>query len=927
MKLFREKVHIANKIGQYAVDHLHMPKKITRKSNPPPPALADKLKSLAAARPAPMPTMIKPMLATLVDRPFDDPEWFFETKWDGVRALCYLKNGGLQLVTRNGKEIAFRYPELAGLAAAIDAKEAVLDGEIVTLDERGRSIFQWLQSRIGLKGAADIAEEAREHPATYCAFDLLHCDGYDLRRAPLGERKKLLAEILRPSDYFYLSTHLIGEGEKSFRQAAQQHLEGVIAKHATSPYQEGRSRYWLKIKTVLRQEVVIAGYTAPRGSRELFGALIVGLYDGQQLRYVGHVGGGFDRESLQQVYELMQPLRAARAPFAAPPATNEPVQWIKLRLVCEVKFAEWTAAGLMRQPIFEGLRDDKRPEECTVEQPHQAAAEQSAANRTQREPQRAKISEETDVSLKTYWHKRDFKKTKEPKGQVAKGRAQTVFVIHEHHASILHFDLRLEIAGVLKSWSVPKGPTLDPQIKRLAVEVEDHPLAYASFSGTISEGQYGAGRSLIWDEGRLEVNEPDPLQALEAGRLSFTLAGKKLRGGFALVRMQGSRGKPQWLLMKKNDEHANADWRLELVEPDERFKPELGGSRSTRARSAATSATPRSAKKSHQRKVTEPEVAETISVAAFLKSEQLTGDIGLKIGQHTIALTNLDKLYWPKEKLSKGALIRYYLRVGKTIMPYLKDRPAILKRYPNGIQEQGFFQHDVASAPAYIKTERLTNEQGRELNYAVYTDLASLIYLVNLGTIGQHPWLSRVSDLERPDYVVFDLDPKGAPFGNVLKVARLVKKVLDELGVTGFVKTSGSSGIHIFVPIKRHYTFEQTMDWAELVAKQVAARNPKLATVERRLAEREKTQVYVDWQQNARGKSIAAPYTARPKPKATVSAPVRWEEVEAGFKLTDFNLATMIERIESTGDEWASLLRSRQSLPKVGTSGTGSKRP
>lgn len=384
------------------------------------------------------------------------------------------------------------------------------------------------------------------------------------------------------------------------------------------------------------------------------------------------------------------------------------------------------------------------------------------------------------MSLKTYWQKRDFQKTAEPQGQVATGREKTVFVIHEHHASILHFDLRLEIAGVFKSWSVPKGPTLDPKIKRLAVEVEDHPLAYAKFSGTIAEGQYGAGRSLIWDEGGLEVSETDPLRALEEGRLSFTLMGRKLRGSFSLVRMKGRKGKPQWLLMKKNDEHADDSWQLELIEPDERFNPEAGGQRSAQARSAAKSASPRTAKKSAVRKVIEPEVTETISVAAFLKRDQLAGDIGVKVGPHTVALTNLDKLYWPQEKISKGELIRYYLRVGKTIMPYLKDRPAILKRYPNGIDEQGFFQHDVTSAPEYIKTERLTNEQGRELNYAVYTDLASLIYLVNLGTIGQHPWLSRVNDLDRPDYVVFDLDPKGAPFGNVLKVARLMKKVLDE---------------------------------------------------------------------------------------------------------------------------------------------------
>lgn len=885
------------------------------KSNPQRSSLAHKLSSLPAARLAKMPTITEPMLATLVDHPFSDPQWLFETKWDGVRALCYLKGGKVKLVTRNGKEVAFRYPELAAIAHAIRAEEAVLDGEIVALDEGGRSVFQWLQSRIGLKGEADIAAEAQEHPAVYCAFDLLFCNGYDLRRAPLIERKKLLAAILRPSEQVRLSAHVVGEGEKSFHEAARQRLEGVIAKHATSPYTEGRSKYWLKIKTVLRQEVVIAGYTAPRGARQLFGALVVGLYERGQLRYVGHVGGGFNRASLQQVYDQMQSLRVKRAPFAHPPATNEPVQWIKPRLVCEVKFAEWTAAGLMRQPIFEGLRDDKQPEECRLERPHDAEAEHAAANQTASPEQTAKKNQEADVSLKTYWRKRDFKKTKEPKGQVVTGRGQTVFVIHEHHASILHFDLRLEIGGVLKSWSVPKGPTLDPAIKRLAVEVEDHPLAYASFNGTIAEGQYGAGRSLIWDEGRLAVNEPDPLAALEEGRLSFTLAGKKLRGDFALVRMRRGKGKPQWLLMKKNDEHAEPGWQLELVEPDERFKPDANGGRSRRA--AIKTAPPRAAKKSARRKVTEPEIYEMISAAAFLKRERLEGAIGLKVGRHTVALTSLDKLYWPKEKISKGELLRYYLRIGKTIMPYLKDRPAILKRYPNGIKDEGFFQHDVTSAPEYIKTERLANEQGRQLNYAIYTDLASLLYLVNLGAIGQHPWLSRVDNLDRPDYVVFDLDPKGAPFGNVLKVARLTKKVLDELNVTGFVKTSGSSGIHVFVPIKRSYSFEAAMDWAELVAQEIVARNPKIATVERRLAEREKAQIYVDWQQNARGKSIAAPYTARPRPKATVSAPVSWEEVEAGFKLTDFTIETMDERMESVGDLWGDLMRTRQALPTV----------
>ena len=228
----------------------------------------------------------------------------------------------------------------------------------------------------------------------------------------------------------------------------------------------------------------------------------------------------------------------------------------------------------------------------------------------------------------------------------------------------------------------------------------------------------------------------------------------------------------------------------------------------------------------------------------------------------------------------------------------------MLKRYPNGIDEASFFQHDVTAAPAYLQTEALTNEQGRRLHYAVYTGLASLLYLVNLGTIDQHVWLARVGSL----------DPKGAPFRHVLAVAQLMHGMLNDLGLTGFVKTSGSSGIHIFIPVKRGYTFEQTRHWAEQVALEVSRRAPQVATTERALAERKKAQVYVDWQQNARGKTIAAPYTARPKPQATVSAPVTWEEVEAGFILTDFTIETMLERLREVGDIWADLRRTRQTL-------------
>lgn len=315
----------------------------------------------------PMPAHVSPMLATLVEKPFDDPAWLFETKWDGVRAMCYLKDRKLRLVTRNDKEVLFRYPELSELHESIGAREAILDGEIVTFDKDGRSVFQWLQSRIGLVNQADIELLARAHPAVYCVFDLLYCDGVDIRQSPLISRKELLATIITPDRCLALSQHTIGKGTRRFDEASRKQWEGIIGKLTSSPYVERRSPYWLKIKTALRQEVVIAGFTPPRRSRMFFGSLVAGLYDKGILRYVGRVGGGFNHNSLEQVYKALKPLVVRSPPFVTEPRGIGAVQWVKPRLVCEVRFAEWTAAGLMRQPIFQGLRDDKAPEECRYE--------------------------------------------------------------------------------------------------------------------------------------------------------------------------------------------------------------------------------------------------------------------------------------------------------------------------------------------------------------------------------------------------------------------------------------------------------------------------------------------------------------------------------------------------------------------------------
>jgi bifunctional non-homologous end joining protein LigD len=323
--------------------------------------------TVPGARRSAMPGMIKPMLATLVDEPFSDPEWIYESKWDGVRAVCYIKDGQARFVSRNEKEMGFRYPELSGIADFIEADQCILDGEIVALDEAGKPSFQLLQSRLGLKDEQEIERLSKELPAVYYAFDLLYHDGYDIKPAALIDRKSLLKRIIRRNKRLRYSSHIAGKGIEFYNEAARAGLEGIMAKHKLSAYLEDRSSEWLKVKTVLRQEVVIGGYTDPRGTRPLFGALVVGLYRGNKLHYVGHVGGGFNRDTLKQVYKLMQPLKTDKPCFVEQPAVNEPVHWLKPRLVCEVKFAEWTADNRLRQPIFMGLRDDKKPTQCKFE--------------------------------------------------------------------------------------------------------------------------------------------------------------------------------------------------------------------------------------------------------------------------------------------------------------------------------------------------------------------------------------------------------------------------------------------------------------------------------------------------------------------------------------------------------------------------------
>ncbi len=513
------------------------------------------------------------------------------------------------------------------------------------------------------------------------------------------------------------------------------------------------------------------------------------------------------------------------------------------------------------------------------------------------------------MGLETYHAKRDFRRTPEPKGKIAKRNLHR-FVVQEHHASKLHFDFRLEMGGVLKSWSIPKGPSLDPRDKRFAAPTEDHPVEYLRFQGHIPEGNYGAGEHMIWDTGTYEILAgEDPLEQLEAGKLNFRLRGEKLRGAFNLLRMKEG----QWLLIKSRDEFAQVGWELKLlVEVEGWNEPAPKGAKAGKRKLAA-----REGVKKYSAK-TKSDGVKTLPAGRAFKTDELTGDVNIKFGDEVVALTNLDKVYFPEDCYTKGDLIRYYYQVSKYLLPYLEDRPLIMKRYPNGIEGKSFHQHDVNEVPEFVCTASLEVEDGggHVVDYIVGDNLPTLLYMANLGAIERHPWHSRTSDLDHPDWLIFDLDPgEGIEYSAICELALTVKDVLERIGLKGYPKTSGSRGLHVYVPLEPVHDYEEVAAFAERAATLVANEEPEIATIERSLKKRRKGQIYVDHMQNARGKSVAAPYSVRPRVGAPVSAPLEWSEVERKeITPQDFTVKNMGERLAQKGDLFKPVLISKQSL-------------
>lgn len=600
------------------------------------------------------------MLARLSEEAFNNKDWIFEIKWDGYRAIADLRHESLLFYSRNGISFLSKFEKIAQDFTK-QKHHMILDGEVVAYDEQGKPDFQLLQ-QIGDNPTAALV---------YQVFDLLWLNGHSTEELPLIQRKELLEEALIETERIKYCDHIPEKGIEFFAEMKKMKLEGMIAKRADSLYIENsRSSDWLKIKFSNTEKVLICGFTEPRGSRESFGALILGKYIDGKITYCGHTGTGFNNTSLKQLYQNLQKLVVKSSPFGIIPKTNMPVTWTKPELVCEIKYSEITRDGIFRHPVFLTIREDKSPE--------------------------------------------DLKES------------------------------------------------------------------------------------------------------------SFTEKSKE-------IKMKAA--------SKKTD------------------------------------------------------VSE--------KEQEITLD------KHIVKLTNQDKLYFPKDGITKGDVIEYYQSVARYILPYLKNRPLSLNRFPNGIEEQGFYQKDAGDhIPDWIKTTQVYSESNdKYIDYMYCNDKATLAYLNNLGCIDLNPWNSSLPDLERPDYLVLDLDPSSKnTFDEVIETALQVNEVLKAIKIKGYCKTSGSTGIHIYIPMGAHYDFDQVKDFAHILMKQVNEKLPKITTLERSLQKRDNKKIYLDYLQNRTGQTLASAYSLRPKQGASVSMPLEWEELKPGLKPTDFNINNALDRIKEKGD-------------------------
>ncbi len=668
------------------------------------------VQNLKNARKTEMPGELLLAMASSTEKPFSSDDWLYEIKWDGIRALAVIENGSTKLISRSERSITAEYPEFQTLAKNVRARRAVLDGEIVVLDSKGRSSFQRLQARFGVENPS--AKLQSDAPVTYYVFDVLYCDGYDVRRVLLIERKQLLASLLATNDRIRISEHHIGNGVELFNAAIENGLEGLVAKRIDSAYPEGRSSNWLKFKSVKEVDAVIGGWTDPRGSRQYFGSLLVGLYENSKLRFIGGVGTGFTNELERELFDKLQKISSTNCPFRRQPQTREVAHWVKPQLVARVGYAEWTSDNHLRQPRFLGLQPDRPAKESTLEKetkPPVAVPEKAVASRAAKEP-------------------------------------------------------------VVKTKKSAEG--------------------------------HKEGHKLV-------------LEALQDG----------------------------------NQEQA----RLEL------------------------------------------------------DGRQVT-------------LTHLSKIYFPKAGITKREVLSYYASVSPYLLPFLKDRPLVLHRYPNGIAAGAFYQKEAgAHIPDWIRTVDIFSEtKKQDVAYFLIDDLAALLYLTNLGCIEHNPFSARADNLEQPDYMFVDLDPtEGTSFARVMQAAKAIGEVLEQAKLKVFLKTSGATGLHIFIPMARKYGFDQVRALLEIVTQMAVEQQPGLLTRIHRVKDRPKNTIFVDVRQNAYGQSLASVFSLRPREGAPVSTPLAWSELKPDLKPERWNLHSVLADLPRRSKLWAGFFETKQTIERA----------
>jgi bifunctional non-homologous end joining protein LigD len=526
--------------------------------------------------------------------------------------------------------------------------------------------------------------------------------------------------------------------------------------------------------------------------------------------------------------------------------------------------------------------------------------------------------------LGPYQSKRDFSRTPEPAGTAPHEPAgeRRRFVVQRHHARQVHYDLRFEIDGVLASWAVPRGPTLDPAVKRLAVHVEDHPIEYLDFEGVIPKGQYGAGDVIVWDIGTWEPHgTDDPAAAVAAGELHADVTGHKLRGRFVLVHSEGRRWESnQWLLLHKDDEYAVSGWNPEdypesalsgRTNEQVRADPERVWRSDLPAAQASVAVRPPV--------IVGPDNAELAALAALGTSGKW------QVFGRDLRLTNLDKELFPgrngEPPVTKRELISYAARIAPVILPYLAGRPLNMHRFPGGAARPGFWHKQLPDhAPEWVPRWRNpAAKPGETTTYLVVDEPAALVWAANFGALEWHAWTSRTSDPDSPTYALIDIDPgEGTPWDDVVVLARLHRTALEHLGVRAGVKVTGRRGIQIWIPVAPGLTFHDTRVWTEQLSKTIGAVVPDMVSWKWDIRERG-GKARLDYTQNVHHKTLVAPYSPRAAAAAPVSAPIAWDELDDPSLRPDrFTIRTMPDRLAARGDLFAVVLGEGQQLPPLG---------